>query len=155
MTKDAVLAVFTDVKTIKTRSCLQLVLEIPLEQADDALHALGGFPLPGESTWVGIALAPADRAEIKKAEKRKFEELPLSQQAALRCEDNDFCQFLAHRINGPLGTLTPADIVRVECEVDSRSKFDSDPQAAARWKRLDAQFRQWQTDQRYAASIHK
>ena len=51
----AVLAAFTEYRMVKTRSVLQLLVEIPLEQQADVFAKLG-YPLPGAETWVAIAL---------------------------------------------------------------------------------------------------
>lgn len=47
-------ASFSDFKLIKGRKVCQLVCEVPLEQADAALIALGGLPNPHAERWVGI-----------------------------------------------------------------------------------------------------
>lgn len=47
-------ASFSDFKLIKGRKVCQLVCEVPLEQADAALAALGGLPNPHAERWVGI-----------------------------------------------------------------------------------------------------
>lgn len=51
----AICASFADFKLIKGRKVCQLVCEVPLEQADAALAALGGLPNPHAERWVGIA----------------------------------------------------------------------------------------------------
>ena len=43
----AIKATFSDFKLIKTRKVAQLVMEIPVEQADAALKALGGLHQSG------------------------------------------------------------------------------------------------------------
>src|SRR5690242_2044088 len=141
----AVLATFVDVKTIKTRSVVQIVLELPIEEADAAMKALGGFPLPSESRWVGIALAPKERKEAEKKERTPFETLQPSAQAAILCNDPEFIEFLTTRGYNGLG-VTPADFVRVECKVDSRSEFNTNEKAANRWEVMRRQFKQFQTD---------
>jgi len=152
----AVLATFVDARPVKTRSVLQLVLEVPIEEADAAMKALGGFPLPSESRWVGIALAPKDRPKDQPDEtekkRRQFDSLQPSAQAAILCNDPAFLEFLF----GDAGiTYTPAGAaqeVRKRCQVESRSEFNTDPRAANRWEVLKRQFKQFQTDARYAES---
>lgn len=51
---------FSDFKIVKTRSVCQIVLEIPLEQADDALAVLGGVPRPDRQVWVAVARLGVD-----------------------------------------------------------------------------------------------
>lgn len=48
-------ATYSDWKLIRTRRVVQIVLEVPVEQADQAYKVLGGMPLSGEETWVGVA----------------------------------------------------------------------------------------------------
>jgi hypothetical protein len=47
----AVKATFSDFRLIKGRKQAQLVLEIPIEEADRALAALGGIPQPQSDHW--------------------------------------------------------------------------------------------------------
>lgn len=154
MTK-AVLATFCDARPVKSRSVLQLVLEVPIEQADDAMKMLGGFPLPSESRWVGIALAPKERAKIEAPAEHKdrkpFNTLPLSQQAGIRCNDPAFKSFLDGKYPA-LSASEPAAAVRMLCAVRSRGEFDKEFAAGERWEILDAEFKAWLTDQQYAES---
>lgn len=46
---------YADWRLIKTRGCVQVVLEIPLHEADLAYQALGGMPDPASERWFGIA----------------------------------------------------------------------------------------------------
>lgn len=111
----AICASFADFKLIKGRKVCQLVCEVPLEQADAALAALGGLPNPHAERWVGIAplteqpqgkptsgSAPspslADAADSPAAApkpERKWDDIPPSQQAAITGEREDF-QYWAH-----------------------------------------------------------
>ena len=55
MTAAAIAGTFADLRTVKTRGICQLVIELPIEQADHALEMLGGVPQPGKEKWVGVA----------------------------------------------------------------------------------------------------
>jgi hypothetical protein len=57
MTKPAAIfrACYSDWRLIRTRKCVQLVFEVPLEESNKAYEALGGMPNPGEEAWVAIA----------------------------------------------------------------------------------------------------
>lgn len=48
-------ATYADWKLIKTRSVVQVVFEVPLEQADLAYQVIGGMPDPGAERWCAIA----------------------------------------------------------------------------------------------------
>lgn len=68
MTAAAFSATFADWKLIKTRKCVQIVFEVPLEAADAAYQVLGGMPDPGVSEWFGIAkLKPVAGADVRTA----------------------------------------------------------------------------------------
>lgn len=58
----AIAGTFSDIKTIKSRSVVQLCIEVPIERADEALSILGGVPQPGRERWVGIAPIDPERA---------------------------------------------------------------------------------------------
>lgn len=48
-------AAYSDWKVVKTRSCVQVVFEVPIELADEAYKVLGGMPQPSKSVWCGVA----------------------------------------------------------------------------------------------------
>lgn len=47
---------FVDVKSVKTRSMIQLIFEIPIEEADNVMKALKGWPQPGTNRVCAIVL---------------------------------------------------------------------------------------------------
>ena len=75
----------------------------------------------------------------------------LSQQAAMLCGDMQFRAFLHYEHNAGIdGSSSPkvaeaiaAKVVRQICQVQSRSEFDTDPEAAARWRDLKAEYEGW------------
>lgn len=164
---EAILGTFSEVKILKTRSVLQIVIEVPIEQADHALKMLGGIPQPGTERWVGIALAPKERKAVNASgtpddpnilgrpkEHRKFAELPLSQQAGIRSNDQQFWDFLNETY--PSYLLTSIDFipaaVRDICHVASRSELDTNDLAGAKWRKLEEDFQAYKTDLRYAGT---
>lgn len=152
----AVLGTFSDFKLIRSRSCVQIVIEIPIEAADQALKTLGGLPQPGQERWLGVAQAPKDREKpvqpvIPKGAAKPFRELKLAAQAGIRCEDVKFQLFLIRTIIEPYpdkNDWTAADEVRKRCGVTSRAEFDTAPLAGERWRRLEDQYQSWLADQR-------
>lgn len=143
----AILATFADFKLVKSRAVAQLVFEVPVEQADAALTALGGLPRADLERWAGIA--PLDKtavaarhadggvphAPVKGGDKpghsrRQFTSLPRSQQAAMRCDDYDFQVWL-----GVVGTGTDAAL-KARLAITSKKELDTDPEAAKRWDTL-------------------
>jgi hypothetical protein len=130
---------FSDFRLIKGRKCAQIVIEVPIEQADQALAALGGLPQPAEEKWVAIA-----RLETKAKVQPLKAETKLGLEAIMRCKDPQFWQFLkdwsSERVNSE---AEAADWVRRVCQVDSRSGLNADPVAAALWRGLDGRFQAW------------
>ena len=143
----AISATFADFKLVKTRSIAQLVFEVPVENADAALQALGGLPQASGERWCAIArlvtgkpaseatraIAPPDK------ERKRFDELRPSAQAGIRCADKGFWQFLTGGEYGSpiMSSEDAAEEVRAICRVASRAELDTDPKAAERWRALD------------------
>lgn len=118
MTAAAITASLCDWKNVKTRSVVQLILEVPVEQALLAFQTLG-MPQPGSEIPVAVALlrsaAPSadagitepDRTHLRSQpaasegdkdaaprQRRHFSELPRSTQAAMLCENPVFQDWL-------------------------------------------------------------
>jgi hypothetical protein len=134
MTEPAVTSgCFSDFRLIKGRKVAQIVIEVPIEQADQALAALGGLPQPAEEKWVAIA-----RLETKAKVQQLKAETKLSLEAVMRCKDPQFWKFL--EVNSE---QEAAERVRRVCQIDSRSGLNADPVAASLWRGLDAHFLAW------------
>lgn len=150
MSKEALIqATYADMKLVRTRSCAQLIFEIPIEQAPAAIEAFG-VPLPGKEVWCAIARLDLTKAtsEPAKAEKprQKWDSLPLSQQAAIRCGEESFWRFLAetHSLS-VIGTSDEAaEFVRIACGVKSRAEIGKTEASAKAWRDLDGEFQYWQ-----------
>lgn len=86
-------------------------------------------------------------AEPKPKVRTPFDQLPRSQQAAMLCqEDRAFWRYLGQRHDGAdtvSDSYGAAIIVRNLCEAQSRSLFDTDPEAGKRWDALHAEFKRW------------
>jgi len=162
----AIAGVFADFRTVKSLSVARIVIEVPIEQADAALAALGGFPKPAESRWVGIARlvaepvatppaaapepAPEPPAEkVTRLDGRRigpWSTLSRAQRAGIRCNDAEFMAFA--QADGP---TEAAAFVRARCAVSSRSELDRYKEGGALWDSLDAEFRDWQRQQQAEA----
>lgn len=151
---------FADFKLIRSRKVAQFVIEVPIEQADVALAALGGLPNPATETPVAIArLTPAsangrpsgfgpENAGSTPAagtkDRRRFSELPPAQQAALKCQDEAFRRFMVDTGHSP--SMDESDVaaaVRDACGINSRSVLNTNPSAAERWLTLLREFDVW------------
>lgn len=141
MSTAAFTAVFSDWKVIKTRACVQIVFELPIEKADDAYQVLGGMPVAAKEVWCGIARLGAQA--ITK-ERRSFAEMSPAQQAGMLCDDVAFRRYLEQRVCTPCTTVEQAaEIVRDYCEVHSRSEITKDNQY---WSEIVNGYRSWQRE---------
>ena len=156
-------AAYADLKVVKTRQVAQFVFEVPLAEADAALEVLGGVPRPDVEVWVAIARldpkasreptqahleAPAhDRSASfpNEKERKRFDMLPLSQQAGIRCGDPAFWRFLREDRgwDGVDSAETAAEAVRMVCRVESRADLKSNNEAGAAWAKLNRDFEIW------------
>ncbi len=83
--------------------------------------------------------------EREAKERRKFGALPLSQQAALRCGDAMFQEFMLVKT-----AEDAAEKVRRQCRVDTRSHIVYGTPAGALWLQLESQYQDWVTDRNFA-----
>jgi hypothetical protein len=163
MDKAVVGAAYADFKIIRSRKVCQVVLEIPLEQAQAFIHAFG-LPNPAQEAWVAIARlvkggipekpegpSAASAGPIKPY--RAFEDLPLPQQAAMRCQDLSFRDFIrGHFKKHNLQDAKDAAIfVREWCGVESRSHIRPDTPAGDKWGQLNNRYLLWLSAQDDAA----
>jgi hypothetical protein len=166
MDKAAIAGTYSDFKIIRSRKVAQLIIEVPIEQAQTLITALG-LPNPAEETWVAVARlqVPAEGnktvAEYLAASKeetpptaspvdlkahRRFEDLPLSQQAALACQDMEFRKFLREHLCEPISNEgDAADTVRRFCDVPSRAFIRLGDGAGDAWLRLYNRFLFWKS----------
>lgn len=157
-------------RPVQGRKVLQIIFEVPLEQQTEVLTMLGA---PGDQ-WVAIALlddkaasfngrtsdfdsenAGSIPAAVAKP-KRAFKDLPLSQQAGIRCGEAQFREFLLHKLFttekiGEGVLKDTATLLREEIGVSSRSSLDVyGGDAASRWQNLNAEYETRLLDQKYA-----
>ena len=163
MTDHAIIAgSFADFKIIKTRSTAQIIIEIPIERADEALERLGGVPQSGKEKPVAVARLNLDvaREPIPQASekpaggenggghgKRRWEDLSHSQRAGIRCGEEAFATFLREChpkwLQYTEGVVDLAATVRWICDVDSRRSLDTDAHARETFARVDREYQDW------------
>lgn len=100
-------------------------------------------------THITANTAAVGTSETQK-ERRAFTSLPLSQQAAMRCGDRQFIDFLTATYTDLPDDFDPADALREICLVGSRKEFDQGGEGAMRWAQVERRYQSWLTDQRYA-----
>jgi hypothetical protein len=141
----AISGTFADFRTVKGRKVAQLVIEVPIEQADAALLALGGVPRPDDAKWVALARLDTSKAADEPRKNRKaWADLPPSQQAAMRSDEGAFWKFLEK--NYDRSTWSPeaaAEHIRQLCGVHSRRDLNDNHKARVLWHQLDREFLVW------------
>ncbi len=147
----AIQGTFSEWRMVKSRSVLQLVVEVPIERTADVLTALGQ-PIPGQENWVAIArLAPSvattaraveGTAEPQSESRKRWNELPAAQRCAMRCADAAFQEWLGISAGlGPHGCAKEAArIVRETLGVESRRELTDNSVAAEIFERMDSAF---------------
>ena len=152
----AIQGTFADLKSVKTRSVVQMVVEIPIEQAEAVVKAFG-FPQPGAEIAVAVARldVKADKPPTTAPEwvgreaKKPFKDYTLAQQSGMRCGDEMFRRWACWKFNPTAPANHSPDVewaanqVRAWCNVDSRSEFDTNADAGKRWLTLNAEFEEW------------
>lgn len=85
----------------------------------------------------------AERTKPAKNRKR-WNELPPAQQAAMRCVEPGFRRFLEARYQMPVGNdEDAAALIRTWCGVKSRSQIGEVGDSSALWKEIDADYQFW------------
>jgi hypothetical protein len=141
MTSAAMQADYCDLKIIKTRKVIQVVLEIP-QEAGDAFIAAFGLPRSDKNVPVAIArLDPSAKAEKPKGGK-------LAQRAGIVCNENAFMSFLVIKCGADFSKWDDSEKaasfwLRKHCGVDSRAELDHRPEAAQKFNNLMAEYNAW------------
>lgn len=149
-------ASYSDFKLVRTRSAAQLILEIPIERAEEALRVFG-IPQPGHEVRVAIALLkPPDNNvtalkadDNKKSERSKAAYAAQSDKekavtrAAMLCEDADFRYWLRNT-HPEVCHLEAAPALRELLKIKSRRDIAFDRRAFEAFLDLE-----WQYQHRY------
>lgn len=168
----AIAGTFADLKSVKTRSVVQLVIEVPIEQAEAVIRAFG-YPQPGHEIPVAVArlldipvAQLAERSAVGRViqptvaevegskppgeakSKRHWSTLSFAEQSGIRCAEPAFWRYLSevlskHSISND---IEAARFVRHWCGVESRSELKPLTPAGKAWTDLDRQFDLWMKD---------
>jgi hypothetical protein len=153
--KAAIAGTYSDFKIIRSRKVAQLIIEVPIEQAQALISALG-LPNPAEETWVAVARlkpqtpakeeTPPTASPVDLKAHRRFEDLPYSWQAALRCQDMSFREWLREFYEPDIHDAEDAArFVRGHCGVTSRSDIRPGTKAEKIWERLNLRYTLWES----------
>ena len=84
----AIKGTYADFKTVKSRSVVQMVIEIPIEQSTELVSKFG-IPIPSEEVWVAVARLQTNPVRVLTNPEKN-----LVQNVVLLCRDNEFGFFL-------------------------------------------------------------
>lgn len=159
-------ATYSDWRLIKGRKVVQIVFELPLEQANEAYTTLGGMPNPAAEVWCGIARlrtgdAP-DEGEGAGPSTLAVDQLStpsvrgrpsLAQHVGMMCNDPLFQKYLnEYAMSGGAPCIDKDDaarIVRTICGVSSRSSILPATAAGRLWSELESAFICWRDADKY------
>ncbi len=153
MTAAAFQATYSDWRLIKGRKQVQIVFEVPLEQASAVHDVLGGMPDPSKSVWCAIARLNSEKEALASqetpattpradADNATRGAKKLTQRIAILCQDPVFQQFLAEEYEIEKSENTAADFVRDKCRVASRKDI-AGTDAQVQWQNLYTEFQAW------------
>ena len=132
MTNAALQGTYSDLKFIKTRKVVQMVLELPIEQGDKLVEIFG-VPQPDNEVRVAVARIHSFREERPPT---PFHELSRTHQAGILCGDVKFQKWL-----GVETSTDAAAKVRTICDVSSRCSLSSSDTVASKWDSLIFNYR--------------
>ena len=156
-------ACYSDWKLVKTRGVVQVVMEIPLQDADAAYEVLGGMPAPAPERWFGIAaLRDSEPAKPQpvvdrppagaKREKMDWRDMQPAAQCAIRCGEQAFRTFLMeeheYRPRDKSDPDEAADFIRSMFGINSRTELGADQRKRALWHQIDSQYQAWKAMER-------
>lgn len=127
---------------VKTRKVLVLSFEVPLE-AQAAVMAALGTPMPDAETWVAIARLRQPGAEPASVP-GEVNQLPLpkpkslAQIAGILCNTGAFQKW-----SGSKSADEAAEWLRGHCNVASRADLDTNEDAAAKFRDLKGEYEAW------------
>lgn len=155
-------ATYSDWKLIKTRGVVQVVMEVPLADADAAYDVLGGMPVHGKERWFGIAAlkSPAEEAPAAPrqdvphdsrpdgAKRMDWRNVQPAAQAGIRCADPMFRAFLREvKRYGHCDEEDAAVAVRDICGVKTRADLAIHAHRVI-WHQLDSEYQAWLAKER-------
>jgi hypothetical protein len=158
-------ACYSDWRLVKTRSVIQIVLEIPVEDSDRAYQVLGGMPAPGAERWcavarltegregshvLGEAAGPAqaepcgEQDRPHKSRKPVDPDKRLSNEAGRMCAEMAFQRFLFESdYTTIVSEESAAAAVRLHCGITSRAELVPGSEGAERWIDIRGRFGAW------------
>ena len=155
-----ILGTYADLKIIKTRGVVQLVVEVPLERGKEVTDLFG---LPQPNAEIPVVVARMDPEKLKaesnvvqiEDHRQPTDDVddephrpprPLSQIAAMFCNSAVFQKFIEEESEGWDHRPTSdeaADWLRANCGIKSRTELNTNAEAAARFRKIRGQYEAW------------
>ena len=138
---------YIDLKFVKSRKVAQVVIEMPIEDANRFLSAFGA-PDPASEVWCAIArlnhaLEP-DAADESERPRRQWETLRPSARAAMLCNETAFMAYIKARSSDQA-----ADKIRKHCGIESRRELDSDETKRMLFEMVERDFEKWREQKHF------
>lgn len=136
-TNKVIQGTYSDFKIIKSRNVAQVIVEIPLEGANEFIEMFG-VPRPDEECWVAIA-------EInRRVLESRGEATKAIQQAGMLCRNAQFGEWLKEHRGcpevDPENFESIADGLRAILGIRSRTEFNNNPELVTGFNRLKGEF---------------
>lgn len=140
---------FVDLRFVKGRKVCQIIIEAPIEAGGAIVSAFG---TPNPSITIPVVLARLNSPVEAKATPQVEAAKPtierkggkLSREAAMLCQTGAFWTFMKEQAIGtPRNSEEAADLLRMECGVESRADLDHNEQAAARFREIKGSYEAW------------
>lgn len=153
-----ILGSYSNMIVVKTRSVVQVVIEVPIERGGE-ITSLLGFPNPAAEVPVVIArMAPeklSEQSNVVHIENHRPVDdenephkppRPLSQIAAILCNNVVFQTFIQEQSDGWDHRPTSDEAtewLRSNCGIKSRTELNGNEVAAQRFKKIRGQYEAW------------
>lgn len=130
---------YADFKIVKTRNVAQMIIEIPLENAQEAINIFG-VPTPSVEQWVAVA------GLHSQAVTKNEDAVNAVKQAGMLCKSDSFGDFLKAKYVPEIMPTNPesiADGLRKVLGIKSRTEFHENDDARIAFTRLKGEYDQW------------
>ena len=137
--KRVVKGTYADFRVVKTRKVLQMVIELPIEQADDFTKKFG-MPNPSIEKWVAVAYLNDEEKNVPD------EYTKIVQMAGILCKTPKFGEFINHRFKSEININDGeaiASALRSVCGIASRSDLSTNEIARKSFLDLHTEYRKW------------
>ncbi len=129
---------YSDLKIVKTRKVVQVIIEIPIEAANTFVEMFG-MPNPAEEVWV--AIAELDRRTMNESE--ASDATKAVQMAGMLCRNKSFGVWLRDQRKMDVDPSKPesiANALRALLGIKSRREMHNSPEIIVAFNRLKGEF---------------